>query len=84
MVASIWNLVYDPDGNLLVCGDIVSAPGADENFAREGEVITGNYRVDPTTLDKPLVKILSVVRRKAEQVFTAMIAPVEDDENKQN
>lgn len=75
------NETFDPDGNLVECGDVVSV--ADNDAAIEAEVVKGNYRVDPTTLDKPLTKILAVVRRKAEQVFTAMITPVEeDDQNK--
>ncbi|MBQ5831999.1 MAG: hypothetical protein IIW43_00800, partial [Selenomonadales bacterium] len=73
------NETFDPDGNLVECGDVVSV--ADNDAAIEAEVVKGNYRVDPTTLDKPLTKILAVVRRKAEQVFTAMITPVDQGEN---
>ena len=75
------NETFDPDGNLLECGDVVSV--TENDVPVEAEVVKGNYRVDPATLDKPLAKILGVVRRKAEQVFTAMITPVDhDDENK--
>jgi hypothetical protein len=52
---------------------------SDKEIVREAEVSRGNYKVDPDTLDHPLKKIIGVVRRKAEKVFTAMITP--DEEN---
>ena len=77
---------YDPDGNAVDEGDIVLVPTRDENsdkdVVREAEVVRGNYKVDAATLDRPLKKIIGVVRRKAEKLFTAMITP-EDEENKE-
>ena len=74
---------YDPDGNTVEEGDIVLVPTrdvhSDKEVVREAEVSRGNYKIDPETLDHPLKKIIGVVRRKAEKVFTAMITP--DDEN---
>ena len=74
---------YDPDGNDVEEGDIVLVPTrdvhSDKEIVREAEVSRGNYKVDPETLNHPLKKIIGVVRRKAEKVFTAMITP--DDEN---
>ncbi len=73
---------YDPDGNIVDEGDVVLVPTRDEasdkDIVREAEVARGNYRIDSATLDRPLKKIIGVVRRKAEKIFTAMIAP--DDE----
>ena len=75
---------YDPDGNTVDAGDIVLVPTRDEasdkNIIREAEVARGNYKVDPATLDRPLKKIIGVVRRKAEQIFTAIITPIEENE----
>ena len=74
---------YDPDGNDVEVGDIVLVPTkdvhSDKEVVREAEVSRGNYKVDPETLNHPLKKIIGVVRRKAEKVFTAIITP--DDEN---
>ena len=76
---------YDPDGNTVEEGDVVLVPTRDEHsdreVVREAEVARGNYKVDPATLDRPLKKIIGVVRRKAEQIFTAMITPVEENED---
>ena len=76
---------YDPDGNTVEEGDVVLVPTRDEEsdkeVIREAEVIRGNYKVDPATLDRPLKKIIGVVRRKAEQIFTAMITPIEENED---
>ena len=78
---------YDPDGNNVEDGDVVLVPTrdvhSDKEIVREAEVARGNYKVAPETLDHPLKKIIGVVRRKAEQIFTAMITPDEKDiENK--
>lgn len=77
---------YDPDGNTVEAGDIVLVPTRDEhsdkNIVREAEVSKGNYKVDPATLNHPLKKIIGVVRKKAEKVFTSIITP--EDENKEN
>ena len=77
---------YDPDGNEVEVGDVVLVPTrdhySDKNVVREAEVARGNYKIDPATLDHPLKKIIGVVRRKAEQVFTAIITP--DDEKEEN
>ena len=67
---------YDPDGNVVASGDTVLVPTrdvfSDKTIVREAEVFKGNYKVDPETLDRPLKKIIGVVKRKAEQIFTAI------------
>jgi len=74
---------YDPDGNTVEEGDVVLVPTrdveSDKEIVREAEVARGNYKVDPATLNHPLKKIIGVVRRKAEKIFTAMITPEEKD-----
>ena len=83
---------YDPDGNIVDEGDVVLVPTRDEasdkDIVREAEVARGNYRIDSATLDRPLKKIIGVVRRKAEKIFTAMITPDDEidapEENKQS
>lgn len=76
---------YDPDGNKVENGDVVLVPTrdiySDKEIVREAEVSRGNYKVDPESLDRPLKKIIGVVKRKAEQIFTAMITPVEEKED---
>ena len=76
---------YNPDGNAVEAGDVVLVPTRDEandkDIVCEVEVARGNYKVDPATLDRPLQKIIGVVRRKAEQIFTAMINPIEENED---
>ncbi len=73
---------YDPDGNQVDAGDVVLVPTRDEendkDVVREAEVSRGNYKLDAATLDHPLKKIIGVVKRKAEKIFTAMIAPDEE------
>jgi hypothetical protein len=75
---------YDPDGNSVESGDVVLVPTRDvyrdAEVVREAEVARGNYKVDPETLDHPLKKIIGVVRRRAEKIFTAMISPDEENE----
>ena len=77
---------YDPDGNNVADGDVVLVPTRDEandkDIVREAEVARGNYKIDPESLDRPLKKIIGVVKRKAEQIFTAMITPTEENEDK--
>lgn len=74
---------YDPDGNSVEAGDVVLVPTRDihndREIVREAEVSRGNYKVDPETIGHPLKKIIGVVRRKAEQIFTAMITPTEEN-----
>ena len=76
---------YDPDGNTVEEGDVVLVPTRDEasdkDIVREAEVARGHYKIDAATLDRPLQKIIGVVRRKAEQIFTAMITPNEEKED---
>ena len=76
---------YDPDGNQVEIGDVVLVPTrdveSDKEIVREAEVARGNYQVDATTLEHPLKKIIGVVRRRAEKVFTAMITPDEEKED---
>ena len=79
---------YDPDGNDVGEGDVVLVPtrdvNSDKEIVREAEVARGNYKMDGSTLDHPLKKIIGVVRRKAEQVFTAMITPEEENSEEEN
>jgi len=74
---------YDPDGNDVEDGDVVLVPtrdiASDKDVVREAEVVKGNYKIDATSLEHPLKKIIGVVKRRAEKVFSAMITP-EDDE----
>lgn len=74
---------YDPDGNSVEEGDTVLVPTRDEHsdkeVVREAEVARGNYKIDADTLDRPLKKIIGVVRRRAEKIFTAMITPEEEN-----
>ena len=76
---------YDPDGNEVENGDVVLVPTRDINndkeIVREAEVAKGNYKVNPEMLDQPLKKIIGVVRRKAEQIFNAMITSEEEDKD---
>ncbi len=76
---------YDPDGNRVESGDTVLVPTrdvhGDREIVREAEVSKGNYKIDPETLDHPLKKIIGVVKRKAEKIFTAMIIPDEEKED---
>ena len=76
---------YDPDGNQVEQGDVVLVPtrdvASDKEIVREAEVARGNYKVDSTTLDHPLKKIIGVVKRRATMVFTAMITPNDDEDN---
>ena len=76
---------YDPNGNNVEDGDIVLVPTRDvqndKEIVREAEVSRGNYKVDPETLDRPLKKIIGVVKHKAEQIFTAMIIPADENED---
>lgn len=77
---------YDPDENTVEKGDTVLVPTRDNlndrEVIREAEVAKGNYKVAPEMLDHPLKKIIGVVRRKAEELFTAMITVEEDDQSK--
>ena len=79
---------YDPDGNSVQSGDVVLVPTRDvyndKEIVREAEVAKGNYKIDPDTLDRPLKKIIGVVKRKAEEIFTAMITPDEETLEGQN
>lgn len=73
---------YDPDGNAVAEGDVVLVPArdneSDKEVVREAEVSKGNYLVAEEEIESPLRKIIGVVRRRAEKVFTAMIAPDEE------
>ncbi len=76
---------YDPDGNDVAEGDIVLVPTRDvhndKEIVREAEVAKGNYKVDPENLNHPLKKIIGVVKRKAEKIFTSMITPEKTEES---
>lgn len=73
---------YDPDGEKLDVGDVVLVPSRDvasnKDIEREAEVAEANHRVDPATLQYPLKKIIRVVKRKAQDVFTSMILKDEE------
>lgn len=77
---------YDPNGEVLEKGDIVSVPTMDKaknrEVVRKVAVAHANHKVDPATLSHPLKKIIGVVRHRAEQIFTAMITPTEGNEDK--
>ena len=79
---------YDPDGNVVDEGDVVLVPTrdvhGDKEIVREAEVSRGNYKIDSAELNHPLKKIIGVVRRKAEKVFTAMIDPEEKSSEDNN
>jgi len=79
---------YDPDGNNVENGDIVLVPtrdaASDKDVVREAEVAKGNYKIDPEALEHPLKKIIGVVRRRAEKVFTAMITPDEETDKSED
>lgn len=79
---------YDPDGNVVDEGDVVLVPTrdvqSDKEIVREAEVSRGNYKIDSAELNHPLKKIIGVVRRKAEKVFTAMIDPEEKSSEDNN
>ena len=73
---------YDPDGNVVEAGDIVLVPtrdvAQDKDLVREAEVAKGNYKIDSETLEKPLKKIIGVVKRRAEKALIALITPDDD------
>ena len=74
---------YDPDGETVGEGDVVLVPTRDEasnkDIVREAEVARGNYKMNPDELDRPLKKIIGVVKRKMEKAFVAMITPEDTD-----
>ena len=76
---------YDPDGEKVDVGDIVLVPSRDvasnKDVVREAEVAEPNHKVPADSITYPLKKIIRVVRRKAEAVFTAMILGNEETEN---
>ena len=45
----------------------------DKDIIREAEVAQANHYVAPESIKFPLKKIIRVVRRKAEELFVAMI-----------
>ena len=67
-------------------GDIVLVPTRDAAQGREVirkvAVAHENHRVDPEHIKYPLKKIIGVVRRRAEQMFTAMITGENEDHTK--
>lgn len=78
---------YDPDGNNVEIGDVVLVPSkdtdSDKEVVREAEVSKGNYIVAENEIESPLRKIIGVVKRRAEKVFTAMITPDEEETSKE-
>ena len=64
---------YDPNGETLNDGDIVLVPSKDvhrnKDVIRKAAVAHGNHKVDPSTLQHPLKKIIAVVKRKAQEAL---------------
>ncbi len=75
---------YDPDGEKLDVGDIVLVPSTDveseREIVREAEVAESNHFVDSKMIKHPLKRIIAVVRRRAEMVFSSMILNEKDSE----
>ncbi len=78
-------LQYDPNGNEVESGDVVLVTTRDaqndKEIVREAEVARGNHKVSPQSRNCTFKKIIGVVKRKAEQIFTAMITPVKENED---
>ncbi len=72
---------YDPNGAIVDEGDTVLVPTMVPNVGeieREAQVARGNYRIPADELNKPLKKIIAVVRRKMQ----SMVAPSDDKTQK--
>ncbi len=64
---------YDPNGETVDRGDTVLVPTTIEALGeveREAEVAKGNYRIPADKLEKPLKKIIAVIRRKMQSLVT--------------
>lgn len=80
VVGVVWNerkhnniiYNYDPNGEELNDGDVVLVPtkASSREIIRKAAVAHGNHKVDPDTIKHPLKKIISVVRRKIEDVLS--------------
>ena len=73
---------YDPNGETVDKGDVVLVPSFDaannKDIIREAEVAEANKKVPVDSVVFPLKKIIRVVKRKAEEVFSTMILKDED------
>ena len=63
---------YDPNGEVVGDGDIVLVPtkSSSKEIVRKAAVAHGNHKVDPDMITHPLKKIISVVKRKMEDVLS--------------
>lgn len=62
---------YDPNGNKLNDGDEVLVPtkASSREIVRKAAVAHGNHKVDPEMIKHPLKKVISVVKRKIEDIL---------------
>jgi hypothetical protein len=64
---------YDPNGETLTGGEIVLVPAADAEqnteVIRKATVAQGNHKVAPEEITSPLMKIIGVFKRKAEEAL---------------
>ncbi len=80
VVGVVWNerdhgnkiYRYDPNGETLHDGDVVLVPtkSSSKETVRKAAVAEGNHKVDPDTVHHPLKKIISVVKRKMEDILS--------------
>ena len=63
---------YDPNGEKVDDGDVVLVPtrSSSKEIVRKAAVAHGNHKVDPELIKHPLKKIISVVKRKMEDVLS--------------
>ena len=80
VVGVVWNerdhgnriYRYDPNGETLHDGDVVLVPtkASSKETVKKAAVAEGNHKVDPDTVKHPLKKIISVVKRKMEEILS--------------
>ena len=80
VVGVVWNerdhgnriYRYDPNGETLHDGDVVLVPtkASSKETVKKAAVAEGNHKVDPDTVKHPLKKIISVVKRKMEDILS--------------
>ena len=63
---------YDPNGEVVHDGDVVLVPtkAREKEIVRKAAVAHGNHKVDPESVKHPLKKIISVVKRKVEDILS--------------
>jgi len=63
---------YDPNGQKVEDGDMVLVPtkSSSTEIIRKAAVAHGNHKVDPESIKHPLKKIISVIKRKMEDVLS--------------